>query len=398
MKNYLLIALLLSINSLSAFAAPSLCSSAISPQILSQDTKLDPSFNYVFRTSTPKSIISITSAKTNRAFNKLINETIVDIFSLPSGALFCSFLDNSTSEDSRLRSANYILGTDYEASKKIIKRCLPFIKKENSRKIFGLSTQGKHYILIETAEQMNLDSWSTKFNETIFFINPKNLNKIHLALLLTHEIAISLDQKNASDIFWYEDRLSKDVTPVNQDQKCPFLEAMNMPYLKTALATIRAIATERLIMSEISSQCKIEVDPFYNNFFHQACESQVKEVIEKEKMIRPAISLYKGMYFLLPQIATGCFKENQNDDKYHPYSKDLSAFLVSPTGEASQALQDLMEQDIAESFEKLLSTQFISKQDDKKRIEACHYMTTPQFGSIMNPINDGPRPRITGGW
>jgi len=401
MKKYLLTALLFSMNSLSAFSAPSLCSHEISPQILSQEKILDTAIAYTIRSVVPDSINSITYSKYNREFYNLINETLVDIFSLPSGGLFCSFLDSTANEEDRLIITKYLFGTNHVTTKKIVERCTPFIREDRLGYKFAmpyLPPGIKNYILIETSSSGKLDSWTNRFNETILFINPQSLNKVQLALLLTHEISIWLDRKNWNDSIWFDFQLSKDLTPVNPEQKCSFLESMNMPYLRTAMATIRALRMERLIMSEISSQCKIEKTKFYNDFFKQSCLNQVKEVIEKEKPLRHVIAAYKGMYFLLPQVATGCYKENQIIEKYDPLRNDLYSFLAAPKGEISTGLNTFMENDLSQSLEKGFSVQFTSTQEDDKLVDICSYMTTPKLGRIINPMNDGPRPRIGGGW
>jgi hypothetical protein len=311
----------------------------------------------------------------NELFRELLGRAYLDIFNTKTGKQFCSAIIQSGKKIGLTPEASFYYFTNAKKSfrEKYLKTCNDSSLEESGAEEmsqpalqnFMPKNTRTHtlFILDEKNDVHPLDSWSLKNNRIAIFCDEKDFTYIHLIKILVHELSITFDKKYQGNPNFFEAtlQLSND-----RDELCQLGHAIENPLIAKTLNGIRAFFMEEKIINELQSiyfipntisvsiPRGVSCNKFVIDHFLNTIDDLLKFVIDKN-----------ALYFAAPHLLTGCANIQNKENDFTALFQILFQTKLSINGES---------------------------------INACEFFIQPEIKSLDAPFNDGPRPRIKGGW
>jgi hypothetical protein len=311
----------------------------------------------------------------NEIFRELLGKAYWDIFNTKAGKQFCSAIILSGKKIGLNPEASFLYFTNAKKSfrEKYLRVCADTTFEESEDLAMPVTTFQKFmpnnsrthtlFILDEKTDVHPLDSWSLKNNRMAIFSFEKDFNYIHLIKILVHELSITFDKKYQGGPIFFEQVLQ---LKNNNNELCQLGYAIENPLIAKTLNGIRAFFMEEKVIHELQSSYfisnpislpmpkGIHCNKFVIDHFLNTTSDLLKFVIDKN-----------ALYYTAPHLLTGCANIQNIDNDFTALFQILFQIKLSLNGET---------------------------------INACEFFIQPAIKSLDAPFNDGPRPRIKGGW
>ena len=228
-------------------------------------------------------------------------------------------------------------------------------------------------------EDTAITSFTTPQNEMIFIMHPDELNYLDLSGRMIHEMGIFLDSKNIHHKEQWE-KIFPQVQFAPGTNKCEVMKALYRGTISKSLAAMRAFILEKEILTDLKKKYPQipEFNPSKELTSAEFCQKRLEELHS----------------FYTPELAK--LLNNMTPNLHFIGLVPVKSFYGNTGCQESEVthLGDFSE-DLAFELDTIKNTKVTIK---SQTMSLCQFMAAPNIGPLFKNIQNGPRPRMGGGW
>lgn len=293
------------------------------------------------------------------SLQKNIDNTYEQIFAQKSAEPFCAIFP---AKDTTL--LKLLTGVSSSSARKIEKQCRSI--KKTPHIIDKVTGKGRVFFVFTNTENFPLQGWSNNLGHTfLFFKDRQSITNFELVKSLSHELSIKVDFKSFLTFYMglndFEETWVNRNTRVeyNPSNNCRSINIFLNPVIRNHFLAERAREFEFKLIKEIFNS---EIEDAYKKL---DCSSRLIANIEQLSAINNTFN-----------------DETENLN----YKYKLKKINCPNESEGERLLNDLL----------FLKTEKIYFKG--KSIPLCEFLSTPWIQVLPYFLNNGPGPRIGGGW
>lgn len=285
----------------------------------------------------------------------------------------------------------HYLGIPESLSEEFAHRCTQGMSIEplNVNVIKNVKSQflPKQYLFVvgdsREVDLLPFEAWTAIDNATVIVGDRDHFSLRFFRESLIHETAISYDNKSNPDQHWVAE---KDVVFFGQES-CAALSAINMPIIKAATATLRAMQKEKQVYRELDWPVPGVFTQYLDN--GRTCQANLKSMIDSLKAGALTFILKANLYddFYLRGFCIG-------DSRVPVYQ--MRYVEEARTEEEENQIKANNDREINKALAVIHRTEIQTR--DAARQPLCDYLTQPELGWEHSASSTGPKPRLTSGW